>query len=105
MLAINLDIGDVILEDSWDVNLCDQTISMPFLHVFPSRSVLPELNAAIVEESIGTSARPRKTVVLVESKGIELRAYLWESSLGEYAAVRLASVLTMESIAAQRKVG
>jgi hypothetical protein len=28
MLSINLDIGDVVLENSWDVNLCTPTISM-----------------------------------------------------------------------------
>ena len=80
MLSINLDIGDVVLENGGNVNLYIQIVSMQFhqIYVFASQdrgSYRGSLDAV--------SSRPRKDarigMFLMDSR----MAYLWESTLGE----------------------
>jgi hypothetical protein len=61
VLSINLDIGNVVLEDSWDVDLCVQTISMLF-HLFVSAS---GLQRSYLERVDAVSGRPRKVADFV----------------------------------------
>ena len=49
MLSINLDIGNVVLEDGWDVDLCALSISIRgFIDVYVSDSMCEDRCCSVV---------------------------------------------------------
>jgi hypothetical protein len=67
VLSINLDIGDVVLENSWDVDLCAKTISMQLHHMYVSAFRVLWSYREIVD---AVSSRPRKVAGLAKSQRI-----------------------------------
>ena len=61
MLSINLDIGDVVLEDSWDVDLYAQMISIQVQQMYVSTSRILWSYRRMVD---AMSPRPRKVAEL-----------------------------------------
>ena len=77
MLPIDLDVGNVVLEDSWYIDLCRDRISIGLVFLFvPAESL----------DKFARVARIRRGSALQEIRWWTRIPYLWESALGEDAA-------------------
>ena len=95
MFSINLDIGDVVLEDGGDVDLGASRISLMFLGIY----VLASLGAAC--EPWPRSERPgwwRPRRFLAPGRGEwDQVAYLWECALGENTATDISTHIPLSA--------